>query len=71
MSELEAMLVQAAASDNLADDDYDWRKGAVWGAGWAFAIIGMAQAIRDQKFCQRCDGELDGYMCCDGCDERW
>jgi hypothetical protein len=44
--------------------------GVEWGAGWAFAIVGMAQAIRDARICQRCDGELE-HGHCGNCDERW
>lgn len=35
--------------------------GAEWGAGWAFAIVGMAQAIREGRFCATCDKPL-GYV---------
>ena len=30
-------------------------EGAEWGAGWAFAIIGMAQAIRDADAARKAD----------------
>lgn len=28
---------------------YDFAAGAEWGAGWAFAIVGMAEAIRRRQ----------------------
>ena len=29
--------------------------GAEWGAGWAFALVGMAKAIAEREaFCKRC-----------------
>lgn len=28
--------------------------GVAWGAGWAFALIGMAQAIRESHLCRSC-----------------
>ena len=31
-----------------------FNEGVEWGAGWAFAIIGMAQAIRDREVCASC-----------------
>ena len=34
--------------------DKAFANGAEWGAGWAFAIIGMAQAIRDREVCASC-----------------
>ncbi len=44
------------------DDEFDddsFALGAEWGAGWAFALIGMAQAIRDTDRWRRA---VDAYV---------
>lgn len=40
--------------------------GAVWGAGWAFAILGMAEAIAEREACcKRCWEWLGDCECRD------
>jgi hypothetical protein len=41
-----------------------FNEGAEWGAGWAFAIIGMAQAIADRyAMGEYSKGFNEGYSC--------
>lgn len=44
--------------------------GAEWGAGWAFAIVGMAMAIRESYCCDSCGNwtGLRGYCFCENDD---
>ena len=51
----EDMLLDEATRRAIEHPMHAWDTGVMWGAGWAFAIIGMAQAIRDQRLCANCD----------------
>jgi len=47
------------SSDNAEQGFID---GAEWGAGWAFALVGMAQAIRESHCCMRCGEDFGGIV---------
>jgi hypothetical protein len=42
-------------SSDRAEYAGTYAEGAEWGAGWAFAIVGMAQAIRDADAARKAD----------------
>ncbi len=52
--------VEAFWHDDIASPS-SFARGAEWGAMWLAALIGMGQAIRDRRFCYRCDAALDVY----------